>query len=145
MREHRRRRWSRTWSRRTACGPRSSTSAGCRRSVNDAEATAELAAAAASYGGQQRGRDGTEQSLGGEDFAWYLQTVPGAMARLGTRTPGGPIFDLHQGDLRVDDAACRSGPRCSLRRRDLARPPRSVTGRAGAWRAVGSNGPVTNR
>ena len=47
----------------------------------------------------------TSQSLGGEDFAWYLETVPGAMARLGTRTPGGPTYDLHQGDLRVDERA----------------------------------------
>jgi amidohydrolase len=45
----------------------------------------------------------TTQSLGGEDFAWFLEHVPGAMARLGTRTPGGPTYDLHQGDLRVDD------------------------------------------
>lgn len=27
---------------------------------------------------------GTPQSSGGEDFAWYLRGVPGAMARLGT-------------------------------------------------------------
>ena len=52
---------------------------------------------------------GTEQSLGGEDFAWYLESVPGAMARLGTRTPGGPTFDLHQGNLRVDDASVPVG------------------------------------
>ena len=47
----------------------------------------------------------TLQSLGGEDFAWYLQEVPGAMARLGTRTPGGATYDLHQGDLIVDEEA----------------------------------------
>ncbi|GAA1925466.1 amidohydrolase [Nocardioides hwasunensis] len=47
----------------------------------------------------------TAQSLGGEDFGWYLDSVPGAMARLGTRTPGGPTYDLHQGNLRVDEAA----------------------------------------
>ena len=29
----------------------------------------------------------TEQSLGGEDFSWMLQDVPGALARLGVRTP----------------------------------------------------------
>jgi amidohydrolase len=52
---------------------------------------------------------GTEQSLGGEDFAWYLERVPGAMARLGVRTPGGPTYDLHQGDLRVDDGAVPLG------------------------------------
>jgi len=47
----------------------------------------------------------TSQSLGGEDFAWYLQDVSGAMGRLGTRTPGGPTYDLHQGDLRIDERA----------------------------------------
>jgi amidohydrolase len=76
--------------------------------VNESEATAELAAAATAYGGLQAVGT-TEQSLGGEDFSWYLQSVPGAMARLGTRTPGGPVFDLHQGDLRVDDACLPVG------------------------------------
>ncbi|RLV49996.1 amidohydrolase [Nocardioides mangrovicus] len=47
----------------------------------------------------------TRQSLGGEDFAWYLEQVPGAMARLGTRTPGGATYDLHQGNLAVDERA----------------------------------------
>jgi amidohydrolase len=54
------------------------------------------------------GEDGqvvSPQSLGGEDFAWYLESVPGAMGRLGTRTPGGPTYDLHQGDLVVDEGA----------------------------------------
>ncbi len=45
----------------------------------------------------------TKQSLGGEDLGWYLTEVPGAMARLGTRTPGGETHELHQGDLVVDD------------------------------------------
>jgi amidohydrolase len=51
----------------------------------------------------------TVQSLGGEDFAWYLTEVRGAMGRLGTRTPGGPTFDLHQGDLVVDERALGFG------------------------------------
>ncbi len=51
----------------------------------------------------------TLQSLGGEDFAWYLQEVPGAMARLGTRTPGGATYDLHQGDIVVDERAVVAG------------------------------------
>jgi len=51
----------------------------------------------------------TPQSLGGEDFAWYVQEVPGAMARLGTRTPGGETYDLHQGDLVVDERAVLAG------------------------------------
>lgn len=53
----------------------------------------------------------TQQSLGGEDFGWYLDRVPGAMGRLGTRTPGGPTYDLHQGDLRVDERAAGIGAR----------------------------------
>jgi amidohydrolase len=51
----------------------------------------------------------TAQSLGGEDFAWYLEHVPGAMARLGTGTPGGPAYDLHRGDLRIDERAVLIG------------------------------------
>lgn len=53
----------------------------------------------------------TEQSLGGEDFGWLLTRAPGAMARLGTRTPGGPTYDLHQGDLDVDERAVAAGVR----------------------------------
>jgi amidohydrolase len=45
----------------------------------------------------------TKQSLGGEDLGWLLTEVPGAMARLGTRTPGGATHELHQGDLVVDE------------------------------------------
>jgi len=51
----------------------------------------------------------TTQSLGGEDFAWYLTKLPGAMARLGTRTPGGRTYDLHQGDLVLDERAILFG------------------------------------
>lgn len=47
----------------------------------------------------------TAQSLGGEDFAWLISRTPGAMARLGTRRPGGPTYDLHQGDLDTDEGA----------------------------------------
>ena len=53
----------------------------------------------------------TRQSLGGEDFAWYLHHVPGAMVRLGTRTPGGPDHDLHRGDYAPDEAALGVGVR----------------------------------
>jgi amidohydrolase len=53
----------------------------------------------------------TEQSLGGEDFAWYLTKVPGAMIRLGTRAPGAPLGDLHQGALDVDEDAIEIGVR----------------------------------
>ncbi|MFR9796298.1 M20 family metallopeptidase [Streptomyces sp. MS06] len=61
----------------------------------------------------RRGADaveGTEQSLGGEDFSWYLEHVPGAMARLGVRTPGErTVRDLHQGDFDADEHAITAG------------------------------------
>ncbi len=72
--------------------------------VNQREATALLTAATERVLGR-RGPVPTPQSLGGEDYGWYLDQVPGSMARLGTRTPGGPTYDLHQGNLRVDERA----------------------------------------
>ncbi|WP_416237235.1 amidohydrolase [Streptomyces marinisediminis] len=52
----------------------------------------------------------TEQSLGGEDFSWYLEHVPGAMARLGVRTPNDPTpRDIHQGDFDADERAIPVG------------------------------------
>jgi len=79
--------------------------------VNDAGCNAIVAAAARSALGPQ-GHTTVPQSLGGEDFGWYLtEGVPGAMFRLGTRTPGGPTYDLHQGNLRVDERAVAIGAR----------------------------------
>jgi amidohydrolase len=72
--------------------------------VNDAASAALLGRAVDEVLGTQ-GRAPTSQSLGGEDFAWYLTRVSGAMGRLGTRTPGGPTYDIHQGNLRVDERA----------------------------------------
>ncbi|TVL90181.1 amidohydrolase [Streptomyces sp. SAJ15] len=52
----------------------------------------------------------TEQSLGGEDFSWYLEKVPGAMARLGVRKVGDSArHDLHRGDFDVDEGAIKVG------------------------------------
>jgi amidohydrolase len=76
--------------------------------VNDAGCIDSLTAAVTGAGAHVAS---TPQSLGGEDFAWYLTHVPGAMARLGTRTPGGPTYDLHRGDLVIDEAAITVGAR----------------------------------
>ena len=76
--------------------------------VNEPEATAIMAGAVESVLGRHA-HVPTPQSLGGEDFAWYLESVPGAMGRLGTRSPGGPSYDLHQGDLVVDERATAVG------------------------------------
>ncbi|WP_371682414.1 amidohydrolase [Kitasatospora sp. MMS16-BH015] len=59
----------------------------------------------------------TEQSLGGEDFSWYLEKAPGALARLGVRAPHDTtVRDLHQGRFDVDERAIGIGVElfCSL-------------------------------
>lgn len=81
---------------------------------NDPAATRLLEAAARDVLGPEAVTT-TEQSLGGEDFAWLLTRAPGAMARLGTRTPGGRSYDLHRGDLVVDERAIAVGARVLAR------------------------------
>ncbi len=78
--------------------------------VNDPGSNAILSTAVRSVLGA-KGVTAVPQSLGGEDFGWYVEQVPGAMFRLGTRTPGGPTYDLHQGNLRVDERAIGIGAR----------------------------------
>jgi amidohydrolase len=52
----------------------------------------------------------TDQSLGGEDFAWYLEHVPGAMARLGVRPAGvDQAADLHTTAFTPDEDAIALG------------------------------------
>jgi amidohydrolase len=77
--------------------------------VNDADSVALLADAATRVFGADA-VTGTEQSLGGEDFAWYLQQVPGALARLGVASPGTEgTFDLHRSDFDIDERAIGVG------------------------------------
>ncbi|QPP06882.1 amidohydrolase [Streptomyces bathyalis] len=77
--------------------------------VNEAGTTELLRTAMTARRGSPTVED-TEQSLGGEDFSWYLEHVPGAMARLGVRPPGDRHpRDLHQGDFDVDEAAITVG------------------------------------
>jgi amidohydrolase len=53
----------------------------------------------------------TKQSGGGEDFSWYLEEVPGAMARLGVWPGVGPQLDLHQPNFDLDERALGVGVR----------------------------------
>ncbi|MBM9619760.1 amidohydrolase [Streptomyces zhihengii] len=77
--------------------------------VNDPGVTELLRDAHAARRGPYAIED-TEQSLGGEDFSWYLEHVPGAMARLGVRPPGDTrTRDLHRGDFDVDEEAITAG------------------------------------
>ncbi len=56
----------------------------------------------------------TRQSGGGEDFSWYLEEVPGAMARLGVWSGQGPQLDLHQPTFDLDERALGVGIRVML-------------------------------
>jgi amidohydrolase len=79
--------------------------------VNEAASAAMIASATAAMLGPGAVTD-TAQSLGGEDFAWYLHLIPGAMARLGTRTPGTLTkVDLHQPTFDIDERAIGAGVR----------------------------------
>jgi len=79
--------------------------------VNEPASAARLGAAAAAVLGPDAVTD-TPQSLGGEDFAWYLHLTPGAMARLGTRAPAATAAgDLHQPTFDIDERAIGIGVR----------------------------------
>jgi amidohydrolase len=79
--------------------------------VNDAGAVeVQRAAVLGAFGPDAL--DETTQSMGGEDFAWYLEHAPGALARLGVRTPGATAsLDLHQSTFDLDEAALAVGVR----------------------------------
>ncbi len=74
----------------------------------------------------------TDQSLGGEDFAWILDQVPGSLARLGVRRSDvADAGDLHRGSFDIDEAALAVGVRLFS---GLALEPRAVAS-AGASRS----------
>jgi len=62
----------------------------------------------------------TRQSGGGEDFSWYLEDVPGAMARLGVWDGAGPQLDLHQPNFDIDERALAIGVRVLVNTIDAA-------------------------
>src|SRR5580692_10570694 len=77
--------------------------------INDQASSAMISAAALDVLGAGSVVQ-TPQSLGGEDFAWYLESVPGSLARLGTRVPGSVHSrDLHQPTFDVDERAVGVG------------------------------------
>ena len=75
--------------------------------LNDDVATALLASAAQSIDPQAVVQ--APQSSGGEDFSWYLEKVPGSMARLGCWSGEGEQHELNMGDLIVDERAIGVG------------------------------------
>jgi amidohydrolase len=82
--------------------------------VNEAVSSGMLAEAALAIGGPEASAS-TEQSSGGEDFAWFLDHVPGAMARLGVWSGSGPMRDIHQPTFDLDERALPFGVRVLTR------------------------------
>ena len=79
--------------------------------VNEAVSTAIVEAAATQVLGPEAVAQ-APQSLGAEDFAWFLESIPGSLVRLGTKTPGpGGHRDLHQATFDVDERAIGVGVR----------------------------------
>jgi amidohydrolase len=77
--------------------------------VNDPRTVALLRAAALETVGSERVVL-TPQSMGGEDFGWFADVLPIALARLGTHGGGAPL-DLHRGTFDVDERAIGVGVR----------------------------------
>ncbi|PPK69750.1 amidohydrolase [Actinokineospora auranticolor] len=78
--------------------------------VNERESTQYLRTAIESALGES-GLVGTKQSAGGEDFAWYLEHVPGSFMRLGVWSGEGQPKDLHQPTFQLDERALLVGIR----------------------------------
>ncbi|HLL67930.1 MAG TPA: amidohydrolase [Micromonosporaceae bacterium] len=79
--------------------------------VNDRLATAVIAGAAGAALGAENVVE-APVSMAGEDFAYYLEHVPGAMIRLGVGIPGAAkMFDIHQSAFDIDERAIGHGVR----------------------------------
>ncbi len=63
--------------------------------MNDARATAWAREAAASLIGAEAVKPLPVANMGGEDFAFYLERIPGCFIRVGARLPGNPVVGAH--------------------------------------------------
>jgi amidohydrolase len=99
--------------------------------VNDPRGVALLRSAAIETVGGE-GVVLSPQSMGGEDFGWFAERLPIALARLGTHGGGEPL-DLHRGTFDVDERAIGVGVRLMARTAlhslaaDAAAPSRAGT------------------
>jgi amidohydrolase len=77
--------------------------------VNDPDVIRQVEAAAAAVLGPEN-IEHTHQSLGAEDFAWFLEDIPGALIRLGAALPNRRV-DLHSASFDLDESAIETGIR----------------------------------
>ena len=74
---------------------------------NDAAVIEIIKSAASTVLGPEGVRP-TPQSMGSEDFAWFLEHVPGALIRLGAGRNQHPV-DLHSPTFEIDETAIEHG------------------------------------
>ncbi len=76
---------------------------------NTDEATALARAAAGHVVEPQLLMKMTQSNMGGEDFAYYLQEVPGCYIRVGAQVAGKEAFPAHSSRFDFDERALRTG------------------------------------
>jgi amidohydrolase len=76
--------------------------------VDNNAAVIEIIKSAASTVLGPEGVQPTPQSMGSEDFAWFLEHVPGALIRLGAGRNQHPV-DLHSPTFEIDETAIEHG------------------------------------
>lgn len=78
--------------------------------VNDAECAERARAAVVKVFGED-GVGSADQSSGGDDFSWYLDSVPGIYLRFGVHSGEGEETDLHHPGFLLDEDALADGAR----------------------------------
>ena len=76
---------------------------------NTPKATALARQAAIEVVGEEHVRTLGRANMGGEDFAYYLEEIPGCYIRFGARPPGGRSFAAHSSRFDFDEAALPIG------------------------------------
>ena len=78
--------------------------------VNQGPMVAVARAAAASALGPECVRHTVRSAnMGGEDFSWYLQEIPGCYVRLGARLPGSASYPAHSSRFEIDENVLATG------------------------------------
>jgi amidohydrolase len=83
--------------------------------TNDPKVTRLCAQVATELFGSDRIVQDIPPSMGAEDFADYLQVVPGCMVTLGVKSPGQPVRPLHTSTFDLDESALLLGARLLAR------------------------------
>ena len=78
--------------------------------VNEGPMVAVARAAAESALGSERVRCTVRSAnMGGEDFSWYLQEIPGCYVRLGARLTSAASYPAHSSRFEIDENVLASG------------------------------------